>query len=86
MPSSTLASFLGSLQASLAVLLTISYGVIASRANLLKVVSARDISKVCVRLFLPALLITNIGDELGAGKIGRYVPILGKLEPKHGQV
>lgn len=76
MPSSILTSFLGALQASLAVLLTISYGIIAARFNLLKETSARDISKTCVRLFLPALLITNVGSELHADTIVRYVPVL----------
>ena len=76
--SGTLVSFLGALQASLAVLLTISYGVIASRWKLLSDSSARDISKTCVRLFLPALLITNIGSELDTSTVGRYVPILSK--------
>lgn len=76
MASSILPSFLGALQASLAVLLTISYGFIASRFNLLKESSARDISKLCVRLFLPALLITNVGSELHADTVHRYVPIL----------
>lgn len=79
MASSILTSFLGALQASLAVLLTISYGVIASRFNILKASSARDISKICVRLFLPALLITNIGQELHLDTAYRYVPVLSSL-------
>ncbi|CCD47637.1 hypothetical protein ACHAQE_007352 [Botrytis cinerea] len=68
--------FLGALQASLTVLLTISYGVIASRFNLLKESSARDISKTAVRLFLPALLITNVGEELKWDTAYRYIPVL----------
>lgn len=76
MSSSVLTSFLGALQASLAVLLTISYGVIASRFDILKASSARDISKICVRLFLPALLITNVGGELHLDTASRYVPVL----------
>jgi len=69
-------SFLGALQASLAVLLTMSYGVTASRCNLLKERSSRDISKTCVRLFLPALLITNVGSELHVDTALRYIPVL----------
>ncbi|RDW94532.1 hypothetical protein BP5796_00295 [Coleophoma crateriformis] len=76
MADGILESFLGALQASLAVLLTISYGVIASRYGLLKESSSKDISKTCVRLFLPALLITNVGSELKAGTAMRYVPVL----------
>lgn len=68
--------FLGALQASLAVLLTILFGTVAARFNLLKEASCRDISKVCVRLFLPALLITSVGSELHAGTAGKYVPVL----------
>ncbi|KAI9874853.1 MAG: hypothetical protein M1830_009202, partial [Pleopsidium flavum] len=73
---SLVTSFLGALQASLAVLLTIGYGVIAAQFDLLKGSSAKDISKVCVRLFLPALLITNVGSQLHLDTAIRYVPIL----------
>lgn len=78
MSSGILPSFLGALQALVGVLLTISYGAAASRFNLLKESTCRDISKTCVRLFLPALLITNIGSELHADTALRYVPILSK--------
>lgn len=76
-----LAPFLGALQASLSVLLTISYGVIAAQFELLNSASAKEISKLCVKMFLPALLITNVGSELGTGNVGRYVPVLGMLVP-----
>jgi len=56
--------FLGALQASISVLLTIFYGVIAAQFNLISEASAKDVSKACVRLFLPALLITNVGAQL----------------------
>lgn len=78
MSSGILPSFLGALQASLAVLLTIGYGAIAARFNLLSESSGRDISKMCVRLFLPALLITNVGSELHADTAYRYAPVLSK--------
>ncbi|KAL9117479.1 MAG: hypothetical protein Q9187_005983 [Circinaria calcarea] len=74
--SSITTSFLGALQASLSVLLTIGYGVIAAQFDLLKGSSAKDISKLCVRLFLPALLITNVGSELHLDTASRYVPVL----------
>ena len=76
MPSSIETSFLGALQASLSVLLTISYGVIAGQFNLLSNASVKDVSKICVRMFLPALLITNVGSELHLDTGLRYVPIL----------
>ena len=76
MSSSFLSSFLGALQASLSVLLVIFYGVVASQYKLLDGPSAKKISAACVRLFLPALLITKVGSELQAGTGTRYVPIL----------
>ena len=76
--SSTLVSFLGALQASLAVLLTISYGLVAARWKLINDKTARDISKTCIRLFLPALLITNIGSQLHYDTASKYIPILRK--------
>lgn len=71
-----LVPLLGALQASIAVLLTVSYGVIAAQFNLLSQNSAKDISKACVRLFLPALLITNVGSQLSGDTVARYAPVL----------
>ena len=71
-------SFLGALQASLSVLLTIGYGVIAAQFDLLKGPATKQISTLCVRMFLPALLITNVGSQLHADTGIRYVPILGR--------
>jgi predicted permease len=56
---------------------------VASRLHLLKASSARDISKTCVRLFLPALLISNVGQELKADTIVRYVPVLSECPQFH---
>lgn len=78
MSSGIFPSFLGAVRAPLAVLLTISYGVIASRTNILKPSSSRDISKVCVRLFLLALLISNVGNELHINIVVRYIPVLSR--------
>ncbi|TLD09745.1 hypothetical protein E2P81_ATG10266 [Venturia nashicola] len=68
--------FLGALQASVAVLLTISVGVIASQFQLIGIDSSKEISKVAVRLFLPALLIVNVGSQLHSDTAFRYVPIV----------
>ena len=73
-----LTSFLGAIQASLSVLLVISYGVIAAQFDILKGDSTKQISTLCVRMFLPALLITNVGSQLHADTGIRYVPILSK--------
>ena len=78
-PDALSVSFLGALQASLAVLLTIFYGVIAAQFGLLKGNSTKQISTLCVRMFLPALLITNVGSQLRSETAIRYVPILSRL-------
>lgn len=57
-------SLLAGLQASVSVLLVITYGGIAAKLGLLTPESTKAVSKVCVRMFLPALLITKIGSEL----------------------
>jgi predicted permease len=75
-PSGLLNSFVSAIQASLSVLLVISYGGLAAKWKLLDSGSGKAISKVCVKLFLPALLLTKIGSELHAGSADRYVIIL----------
>ncbi len=72
-------SFLGAFQASLSVLLVIFYGVLAGQFGILKSTTSTQVSTLCVRLFLPALLLTNIGSQLHADTAIRYVPILGNL-------
>ncbi|CZR67761.1 uncharacterized protein PAC_17660 [Phialocephala subalpina] len=69
-------SFLAAIQASLSVLLVIGYGSIAARFKLLTPATTSQISKICVRMFLPALLLTQIGSELHLGSAHRYVAIL----------
>ncbi len=76
MPGSLVSSFLGALQASWSVLLVILYGVLAAEFKLLDAPSTKKISTVCVKLFLPALLITKIGRELDLETGVRYIPIL----------
>lgn len=71
-----LESFLAALQASGSVLLVISYGAIAAKLKLLDSSSSKAISKICVKMFLPALLLTKIGSELHSGSAHRYGIIL----------
>lgn len=78
MASGILTVFLAALQASISVLLTIFYGAVAGQFNLISESSAKDISKTCVRLFLPALLIHNVGSQLSLDSGAKYVPILSK--------
>ena len=75
-PAGILNSFLTAIQASSSVLLVIFYGAIAARFKLLDASSSKSISKVCVKIFLPALLLTQIGSELHSGSVERYGIIL----------
>lgn len=68
-------SFLAAIQASLSVLLVISYGSIAAKYKLLNGTVSKSISKICVQMFLPALLFVQIGSELHAGSAKRYLII-----------
>jgi predicted permease len=71
-----LSSFVAAVQASLSVLLVISYGAIAARLGLLNSQHGKAISKICVKMFLPALLLVQIGSELHLGSANRYLIIL----------
>jgi predicted permease len=77
--SELIVPFTGALQAALSVLLTIGLGVVAAQCNLLSTNAAKEVSKLCVRMFLPALLIYKIGSNLHQDTGVRYVPILSKL-------
>ncbi|ORY10708.1 membrane transport protein-domain-containing protein [Clohesyomyces aquaticus] len=74
--SELLAPFLGAIQASFSVLLTIFFGVLTGQFGLLSSNAAKEVSRTCVRMFLPALLIYEIGSELDQETGVRYVPIL----------
>ncbi|KAF3035315.1 hypothetical protein E8E12_004640 [Didymella heteroderae] len=71
-----LASFIAAVQASLSVLLVILYGALAARLSLLNASNGKAISKICVKMFLPALLLVQIGSELHPGSASRYLIIL----------
>ncbi|KAL2428723.1 hypothetical protein ABEF95_005562 [Exophiala dermatitidis] len=71
-PTGLLDSFLAAIQASLSVLLVIFYGGVAAHLKLLNQSNSKAISKICVRMFLPALLIVKIGSELHPGSASRY--------------
>ena len=73
-------SFLGAFQASLSILLVIATGVIAAQFSLLDASAAKSISSVCVKMFMPALLITKLGSQLHIETANQYWPILGKIK------
>lgn len=81
--SELLIPFVGALQASISVLLTITYGVLAAQFKLLSGTGAKEVSNTCVRLFLPALLIFKVGSELQQGTAIRYLPILSMPMESH---
>ncbi|OAL26517.1 hypothetical protein AYO20_10086 [Fonsecaea nubica] len=72
-PTGLLNSFLAAIQASLSVLLVIFYGGVAAHLKLLNSANTKALSKICVRMFLPALLIVKIGSELHVGSAKRYL-------------
>ena len=78
MPSDILVALVGSLQASVSVLLTIFYGTIAAQYRLLDETSSAKISSLCIKFLLPALLVTNVGSEVQLDTAHRYIPVLGK--------
>lgn len=64
MANDILTPFLAALQASVSVLLTIFIGVIAVQFDLISEPASKEVSKLCTKLFLPALLVTNVGGQL----------------------
>ncbi|KAF5373197.1 hypothetical protein D9757_010555 [Collybiopsis confluens] len=76
MPSSIVVAFLGALEASASVLLTIFYGGIAAYFGLISNKSSIDISRLAVNLFLPCLLFVNLGSDIGLSDIHRFTPII----------
>lgn len=68
--------FIGAIQASISVLVTIFFGVLTAQFNLLSTNAAKEISRTCVRMFLPALLVYKLGSNLDKDTGIRYIPIL----------
>ena len=71
-------AFAGALQASLSVLLTITVGVVSAQYGLLSIEAAEDVSRVSVQVFLPCLLIENLGRNLNRDTAEDYVPLISK--------
>ncbi|KAA8576212.1 hypothetical protein EYC84_006365 [Monilinia fructicola] len=76
MASGLTTSLIAAFQASMAVLLVIFYGALAVYMKLLDSKSAKMMSKISVKFFLPALEFVKIGRELHAGGGHRYNVIL----------
>lgn len=71
-----LVPFLAALQASVAVLLTIFVGVVGVQFNLISEPASKEVSKLCTKLFLPALLITNVGSQLHVDAVRPALPTM----------
>ncbi|KAI1459009.1 auxin efflux carrier [Annulohypoxylon moriforme] len=76
MPSELLVSFLGAIQASLSVLITIGSGVAVAQFGLITTQAAEEISHVCVTVLLPCLMIVKLGSELHLDTVVYFVPIV----------
>lgn len=73
------APLLGALQACVSVLLTICYGVAAQRVQLIHKSSIEDMAGLGVKVLLPALTLVRLGEQLHAGNVLNYVPVLSSL-------
>jgi len=77
MASGLVIALLSAIQAAASVLVTIGIGVASAQFDLLTPESAKDISHICVNIFLPCLLMMNIGSELSPNNVSDYLPIFG---------
>ncbi|KAJ9302660.1 hypothetical protein DTO271G3_34 [Paecilomyces variotii] len=68
--------FLGALQACVSVLLTLFWGLAARRMKLMKEQSINDLSGLGVKVFLPALMVVNLGSQLHLDTALNYIPVL----------
>ncbi|PCH40600.1 hypothetical protein WOLCODRAFT_88752 [Wolfiporia cocos MD-104 SS10] len=70
--STVLKTFLGALQGTISVLFTCLGGYVVTKRGLLDRRTVKHISKLCTSLFLPCLLIVQIGPELTVSSLSRY--------------
>jgi predicted permease len=82
--SSIVQPLLGGIQATVSVILTISFGVAFSQFGLLDADAASKISKTSVKVLLPCLLINNLGSQLKPETAYEYVPIISRFLPNDG--
>lgn len=70
---------LGALEGAVSVLLTCLAGYVAVRRGLLNRLTVKQVSKLCTALFLPCLLIVQMGPELTVSSLSRYwiIPLWG---------
>lgn len=69
--SSFLASFLGSFEGTVSVLLTLSVGFVVAQKGMVDHQTVRRISSLCTNIFLPCLIVAQMGPELTVENLGR---------------
>ncbi|KAK3342564.1 auxin efflux carrier [Neurospora tetraspora] len=74
--SDILVSFMGAVQAAISVLITIWIGVLAAQFDLIDDGAAKRLSSMCVTIFLPLLLVANLGKQLDSATAMHYLPIV----------
>ncbi|EAA30873.2 hypothetical protein NCU09799 [Neurospora crassa OR74A] len=74
--SDILVSFMGAIQAAISVLITIWIGVLAAQFDLIDDGAAKRLSSMCVTIFLPLLLVANLGKQLDSDTAMHYLPIV----------
>ena len=77
--SSLAASVVAALEGSTSVLLTLFAGYLVGRAGLLDHTTVKRLSSLCAQLFLPCLIIVEMGPELTADNLHRFwiIPVWG---------
>ncbi|KAL2842420.1 auxin efflux carrier, partial [Aspergillus pseudoustus] len=73
---SLLTSFLGALQACVSVLFTLGYGALTRHFGLIQTSSIHDVSGLGVKVFLPALILVHLGEQLKLDNAMNYLPVL----------
>ncbi|KAH8430681.1 Auxin Efflux Carrier superfamily [Aspergillus melleus] len=76
MDKGVIVPLLGALQACVSVLLTMSFGAAAQRLRLIQKSSIDDVAALGMKLLLPALIITHLGEQLELGNLANYGPVL----------
>lgn len=74
-------TFVGALEGAVSVLLTCFAGYLTARRGLLNHPTVNQVSKLCTTLFLPCLLIVQMGPELTVPSLSRYwiIPLWGLI-------
>lgn len=75
------ASFLGALEGAISVLLTLSVGYYVARAGMVDHKTVKRISALCSNVFLPCLIVVQMGPELTAGNLRKVwiLPVWGLI-------